>query len=132
MLKKAKTATETFREVPLTKRQQRLVSLCPSVRYKGFVLNCGLQARPSTGLQAPQHPQSLLVLTAAGGASTRQNCFGSTGWSCGKTGRVRHRCITSVPSKGKDGLGKDGHYAVDLSSVSCFEEFTKLPSQRKN
>lgn len=34
-----KTATGTFRKVPLTRRQERLISICPSVRWKGFALN---------------------------------------------------------------------------------------------
>ena len=42
-----KTATGTFRKVPLTRRRKRLLSVRPSVRYKGFALNHGLQgSRP--------------------------------------------------------------------------------------
>lgn len=38
-------------------------------------------------------------------------------------------CPSTIPRK--DGLGKDGHCAVDLSLVLCQQGFTKLLAQRE-
>lgn len=61
--------------------------------------------------------------------------FGINRMWCWKTGGVGN-CqptpgVSAAPSQGKDGLGKDGHYAVDLSLVLCQQGFTKLLAQRK-